>query len=271
MSCNLCNDVGFHVQPGHTATARVCECKRECKTCKGHRFVVKREGLYEVAQTCECVATLNRATMFNRAQIPGHYANKNLGNRSFKRQRHPSIDAAAQAIGRFIPKDNVKRVTRGLVLMGGYGLGKTHLVCGLAARLTLGHGIPVRFVDYQGLLASIRATFGKPRDAGGETEHTIVAALTDASLLIIDDLGRGQGTPWELSIIDQVISRRYNAEAPLIVTTNYLMEPLASGAESLEGRIGERLVSRFKAACEVVHMTGEDYRAVQAMEAGAEA
>lgn len=262
MKCEKCSGLGLTIEAAMNAQAKLCECQRDCKVCKGARYIVIREGIYDVAHTCECGHALARVRRYNAAEIPAHYAHKSLSPRHFK-PRTPSIDAAAAAVSRYAPEQGQAMPKRGLVLMGGYGLGKTHMVCGLAARLTLRHGIPVRFVDYQGLLAKIRATFNKERGEAGESEASLITPLVEAPILIIDDLGRGQGTAWEVSIFDQILSRRYNAEAPVLITTNYLAEPLAKGAESLEGRIGERLVSRLRASCELIHMVGEDYRTTE--------
>ena len=74
-----------------------------------------------------------------------------------------------------------------------------------------------------------------------------------------------QGTPWELGIVDQLISRRYNAGRIVLATTNY--EPEAwqpqTGKkidQSLEDRVGRRILSRMTEMCDVVEVRGPDFR-----------
>ena len=118
--------------------------------------------------------------------------------------------------------------------------------------------------------------------------------MIDVDVLIIDELGKGRNTDFELTIIDQMIMGRYNQNKILIASTNYLL-----GAEkkkekknyshvaldqpdpneessynnsafspdefgSLEPRIGKRIMSRLKETTLFVTLEGEDYREVKA-------
>ena len=152
--------------------------------------------------------------------------------------------------------------SKGLLLVGGSGTGKTHLMCGLLNYLTLQRGIGCRFVDFFHLTARIRATYDNSRS---ESEQDILGPLAEVPVLAIDELGKGQGTPWELGIVDQLISRRYNAGRIVLATTNY--EPEAwqpqTGKkidQSLEDRVGRRILSRMTEMCDVVEVRGPDFR-----------
>lgn len=266
MTCNACAGSGVVItEAGDFAKAEVCPCHGECKACKGARYTIVREGIYDVAHPCECVRRISRVRLYNEAELPARYAQKHLGPTSFVQRDNESLRQARDAIGRYAV--TMDPAMRGLVLSGAYGLGKTHLVCGLAASLTLKRGVPVRFADYYGLLSRIRATFSREGEPtrSSETEHDIVRSLVEVPVLIIDDMGKGQGSAWELSILDQVITRRYNTRRLIIATTNYLLEKDRGMAgpragESLEARIGERLVSRLREACDVLVVAGDDYR-----------
>ena len=79
-----------------------------------------------------------------------------------------------------------------LVLLGGYGAGKTHLAAAIAnQRVKLGH--PVLFVVVPDLLDYLRATFSPSSDAGLDER---METIREIPLLILDDLGAHNSTPW---------------------------------------------------------------------------
>lgn len=284
MTCDVCQDYGYRTfADGEWASAEVCTCKRECPVCKGSRFVIAKDGIYEVAKPCECAALFSRVRAYVDAKIPAGYADKRLtplnpdDPHGFSDRGIESLKRAKNAVNRYrVAIDSSDK--HGLVLMGGFGLGKTHLVCGLISYLTLQRGIGCRFVDYYQLLSRIRATFDRGAERGGtsttETEASIIDPLVEVPVLVIDDLGKGQGSNWELSILDQIVTRRYNARRIILATTNFMTEAELDKAqpprarrgrhagESLEERIGERLVSRLFASCDLLVLDGPDYRVV---------
>ena len=86
-------------------------------------------------------------------------------------------------------------------------------------------------------------------------------------MLVIDELGKGQGTAWEQTVIDQLISRRYNAGRLVFATTNFLPEAWLNGtnervktAVSLEERVGPRIYSRLAEMSDFLMVAGPDHR-----------
>lgn len=305
--CPTCHGLGYLVGRGagradaarpdgarsedELAQARVCACEATCSTCRGTRFRIVREGPWDVAVPCDCGRLIGRVRAFNAAGIPAAYADKTLSPRGaddprgFHDRRLASLVRAKLLVTRYQqlgqpasgpaePSGPGASPARGLVLAGGPGLGKTHLACALLSHLTLERGIACLFVDYYQLLASIRATFD---GRSGETEASILSPLIEVPVLVLDDLGKGQATPWEWTIVDQLITRRYNAGRVVIATTNFLLaedlerrsQQPQSGAwdarrrrveEALEDRIGDRLVSRLRETCEFCLLEGSDFR-----------
>lgn len=274
-ACNRCTGTGYLMgRDAEFAKARLCVCREQCPVCNGARYVMKMEGVYEVAAPCECAGLVKRVSAFNDAQIPAGYAEKRLSAlgpgdvHGFSDRGLESLKRAKAAVNRY-RVSMVTDVEKGLLLIGGLGLGKTHLVCSLLSYFALERGIACRFIDYSDLMARIRATFD---DGSEEKQSVIIEALVQTPVLAIDDLGKGQGTNWELSILDQIVTRRYNARRIILATTNYLPEDQLDKrhgpgerkrrdlAEALEDRIGERLASRLRAACDFHVLEGADYR-----------
>ena len=118
-----------------------------------------------------------------------------------------------------------------LVLAGGYGCGKTHLAAAIANfRVALGHA--ALFVIVPDLLDHLRAAYA-PNSVGGIDER--LDAIRDAPLLILDDLGAHNSTPWAQEKLFQILNHRYNSRLPTVITTNQRLE-------ELDPRVTSRLV-----------------------------
>ena len=138
---------------------------------------------------------------------------------------------------------------------------------GLCKLLIFVHGIPVRFVEFSRLLGQLRAAY-----SAGKSDEAILGELVTVPILAIDEIGKGRLTEWEMSIIDDIVSRRYNALKPLLGTTNYQWrdppEPLYPAAsqefkQTLGDRIGSRAYSRLVEISIPLKVHGADYRGLK--------
>ena len=85
--------------------------------------------------------------------------------------------------------------------------------------------------------------------------------LIETEVLVIDELGKGRSSDWELNILDQLISKRYNASKITLITTNYVSkEYMKEDQETLEARVGDRIASRLHEMCEFIYIEGQDHR-----------
>jgi len=109
-----------------------------------------------------------------------------------------------------------------LVLMGGYGCGKTHLAAAIANyRVALGHA--ALFVVVPDLLDHLRASYA-PGSAANLDER--IEEIREAPLLILDDLGAHNSTPWAQEKLFQILNYRYNSRLPTVITSNQRLEDL---------------------------------------------
>ncbi len=229
-----------------------------CPDCDGAE-VVRHEGEegYPVVRPCGCRDFRRRIELFNRAGIPGRFFASMFDTFSPSTEKQRDAQRAARDLVRNYPLE-----TRGLILLGPVGVGKTHLAAAMVRELTLEKGKACRFCDFVQLLHDLKAAYER-REGAAE----LVEPLTRVDVLVIDDLGKGRGTEWEMDVLDDLVSRRYNAGRTTIATTNHLdREPKAAErhagfvSDTLTQRVGVRIQSRLHGMCDFHEMDGEDFR-----------
>ena len=97
----------------------------------------------------------------------------------------------------------------------------------------------------------------------------MINPLIDTEVLVIDELGKGRANEWELGVLDQLISKRYNSTKDTIITTNYITKDInlkynRDSKEILEFRVGDRIASRLFDMCEFFYLEGKDFRRMAA-------
>lgn len=136
---------------------------------------------------------------------------------------------------------------------GSVGTGKTHLACAIA-NYVLDNGIPVKVLNVISLVNELK-----------EFTPAIKKELQSVKVLLIDDLGKENGTSWLCSEIYGIINARYENELPTIITTEGTLNNLEDNYKvDINGKIvnkGCSMVSRLTESCFLVAMSGEDFRA----------
>lgn len=252
---------GYVVDPvDGLATAR-CTAEGTCPLCGGAgRRSYEVDGVLRTGR-CRCQRVPDRVKLFNGAGIPAKHAGATM--ESFRAElARPTWAAVRGFIDGYRPGADVQ----GLVIFGAPGRGKTHLLCAVVRELVFRHGVAARFVEFSHLLASIREGFDHK-----VSESRLVDPLVRVPVLAVDELGKGRGTDWEQSILDLLVSRRYNAHSgPLLATTNFPPraprarrdhDSLATGAvTTLPEVLGDRVWSRIAENVKFVEAGGDDYR-----------
>jgi len=134
-----------------------------------------------------------------------------------------------------------------LLLMGGYGTGKTHLAAAIG-NFALASGVETIFLTVPDLLDWLRYSY-QSSDLSFETRFE---ELRNVHLLVLDDLGTQNATAWAEEKIYQIINYRYLNRLPTVITTNV-------GLEDLDGRISSRLQDADRVT--LVRVNAPDYRA----------
>jgi len=136
-----------------------------------------------------------------------------------------------------------------LVLIGGYGCGKTHLAAAIA-NYVLSRGVAPLFVTVPDLLDHLRSTFapGSPQPYSDRFDQ-----IRNTPLLILDDLGTENATPWALEKLFQLLNHRYMARLATVVTTN-------QDLEHIDARLRSRLVD--PELVEILTILAPDHRMI---------
>jgi DNA replication protein DnaC len=243
-----------------------------CPLCagRGGSYGLDEEG-YEVWKICECKKHLRRQELFNAAGIGRRYASATLESYEARTLEQQKAVQFARDFTLMYPS-----VAGGLLFWGPVGTGKTHLAVGIFRELTLRKGVACRFIDYGNLLQDLRRSF-----SNSSGDSALMIPLVEVELLVIDELGKGRGTEWEETVLDDLISRRYNAGKITLCTTNFEprddrapsgqgvnaayearsgMAARSGKAPTLRERVGDRIYSRLCEMCEFVQVGGGDYR-----------
>lgn len=140
-----------------------------------------------------------------------------------------------------------------LLLMGGTGLGKTHL-CSAMARVIIERGYDVYYTGAQGMISDFeRERFGNSSGglaSGGED----TSRYFECDLLIIDDLGTEVTNQFTVACLFNIINTRLSQGMPTIINTN-----LSAG--DMKARYSDRIVSRLLGEYRTLRFVGHDVRA----------
>lgn len=116
-----------------------------------------------------------------------------------------------------------------LLFMGGYGVGKTHLAAAIA-QFAVDVGVPTLFLTVPDLLDWLRFAY----DATDSTFEQRFEEIRRIPLLVLDDLGTQNTTPWAQEKLYQIMNHRYVNHLATVITTNQQLG-------ELDGRIRSRL------------------------------
>ncbi|HEY2905855.1 MAG TPA: ATP-binding protein [Vicinamibacterales bacterium] len=230
MACPLCDDTGWKAADDTADTRSVvrCDCWRER---------IGRERLAE-------------------ANIPKRYQHCTLANFTAYNDSLEKAVAMARRVAESFPV-----VSRGLLLEGQPGVGKTHLAVAVLKQVIATSGARGLFYDTRELLRVIRSTYDPSIRT---TELEVLRPVMHADLLVLDDLGAEKTSEWVDETMNLIVNTRYNERRLTIFSSNYLDIPDDTDPNSLLFRIGFRMRSRLHEMCEFIEMDGADYREMPA-------
>lgn len=169
--------------------------------------------------------------------------------REFTFERYEVTNSNERAYSRardFSPK------TSNLYFWGACGVGKTHLAYAIA-RAAMERGDSVSIWKPPQLLRAVRMK---------EDEQALIDRIVRMRVLVLDDLGIGQETPYARQVLQEILDGRdFQDRGGLVVTSKYSLGNLA---EKLND---DTIPSRLAGLCEVIEIGGDDRRLVRRLAA----
>ncbi len=219
--CEICGDTGF-------VGYRMCDCaKNEIR-----RETVQSSGLGRLIDS-------QRFESFRLDYYSDVATAGKISDRARMKSNFGQCRAFAEAFSRETPPTS-------LLMVGGTGLGKTHLSTAIAARV-MERGFSVIYDSAGNILSTIEKVQYGRLDASAQQDYF------DADLLIIDDLGTEFAGKLTSSALFILVNTRLNRKKPMIINTN--LDPMA-----LEQRYEQRIFSRFFGEFNALLFVGQDAR-----------
>lgn len=132
--------------------------------------------------------------------------------------------------------ENINLVTKGLLLIGNTGSGKTHLAAAIA-NAVLDAGYTVKFARAADIPYEIQKTYGD----SVKSEDEVIEPLRRCKLLIVDDLGADKLTDFDRAVIHGILDYRIINCKPTVVTTNLAEDQMMS---VLDSRTVDRILGK---------------------------
>lgn len=142
--------------------------------------------------------------------------------------------------------EEMKKQSKGLLLYGSCGTGKTYAACEVANAL-IDKGYPVLVTNFARVINALQATFEK---------QEYIDSFNRYPLLVIDDLGIERNTKFAKEQVFNIIDSRYRAGLPMIITTNLSIDKIKKPDDIENGRIYDRILER----CFPIEVAGQSRR-----------
>jgi DNA replication protein DnaC len=136
-----------------------------------------------------------------------------------------------------------------LIMVGENGTGKTLMVTQLAERLIAKYGKSVRYVTAASMISEIQSCYGRE----GRSAEVAMLEFAQYDLLIVDEIDLIRDKDDAKILLTEVISKRYNAERPVVAISNQTLDTLGQF-------IGDRIVSRLHENSFICLFDWDDFR-----------
>ncbi len=207
---------------------------------------------YIMTTMCTCCRDLLRLEGFRQSGLGAQIDKQTFDNFSLDYYRDSEENLRRMEQNLAVAKEFALHFAPGkenLLLMGGTGLGKTHLSTAIA-RAVIEGGHDVVYESVQTIFADFE--YDRFRNSYS-SEAGRADRYLKAELLILDDLGAEFGNQFTVSCLYQLVNTRSIKGLSTIVSTNL-------SARELMERYDQRLTSRFLGNYRILQFVGQDVR-----------
>lgn len=220
-------------------TTDFLEVKYTCKKCKDTGYV---DG-----KICDCLLSVIKQEAYkelNSASPLSLSSFEDFSLENYSEENYPRMKFVLEFCEGYANSFSLS--SKSLVMLGGTGLGKTHLSLAIASK-----AIEKGFGVVYGTIQSFARKFENERFK--DTEESTFSTLLDCDLLILDDLGTEISSSYVTASIYEIIDTRLMKNLPTIISTNL-------ETKEMKNRYSERLVSRIFGNYYILNFVGNDMR-----------
>lgn len=221
--CEKCGDTGF-------VDNKMCSCMKEALTLAG----IESSGF----------GTLIEEQRFDNFSLD--YYKKNSSNYEIMRKNFEFLQNYAQSFD--------SKSSQSILMMGGTGLGKTHLSSSVA-REVIEKGNDVFYTGAIDLFSQFEIQRFKSYN---NEPNELIERYFECDLLIIDDLGTEIINQFSVSTLYNLLNDRLSRRKPTIVSTNL-------SQDDIKKKYTDRIISRMFGEYKVLFFVGTDVRAQKIM------
>lgn len=151
-------------------------------------------------------------------------------------------------------------IRKGLYLYGDFGVGKSFMMAALAHDLSEKRGASTTILHYPSFVIDVKNAIGEG------SVKTLVDDIKLAEVLVLDDIGAEQSTPWVRDEILQVILQyRMQEDLPTFFTSNFNFQDLEKHFAKVKNGNDEtwearRVMERIRYLAEETRLEGENRR-----------
>ena len=226
---------------------------------KGYKpILVKNEGYADVAyeetpELIELEKLKNIKDRINLINLPSSLKDASFGQIDLKKNRDEIFERLANFVAAY------PNYQKAVYLYGDFGIGKSYLMAALAHELSVARGASTTLVHYPSFVLDVKNAI-----SSGLVKEKIDQVKT-AQVLILDDIGAEQSSPWMRDEILQVIlQHRMQENLPTFFTSNFSFADLerhfANSKNGDETWQAKRVMERIKFLAQEVHLEGENRR-----------
>ena len=237
----------------------------EAYIAKGYKpLLIMNEGYADVSyeETAELVEAQRQEAIRRRmhlVELPASLKHATLAPHQkdsviLTRSRTEILSLMSDFIGNFHSPTK-----KGLYVFGDFGVGKSFLLAALAHDLSEKYSVATTMIHYPSFVVNVKNAI-----QSGQVKAEI-DSVKKADILILDDIGAEQHSPWVRDDVLQVIlQHRMQENLPTFFTSNFsladLEKRLSQGKAGDESWQAKRVMERIRFLAKEVHLEGENRR-----------